>query len=527
MTTQLGNSPSSVAISSWGNAPFSQVARWRMAALACGLSLAVVSWVFRSTLTATISVWTHSATYNHGFLIVPVALFFIWLRRRSLTALSPIPDTLGVLVLTLAGIAWAVGHATSTLLIEQLAFVTIIQGIVLATFGRQVFRALLFPLAFIYFAVPFGDELIPVLQDVTALMSVSLLRLVGIPVFVDGLSIATPTGNFLVAEACAGLRYLISTIAVGAAFANINYYTTWRRLLFFALSIIVPIVANGVRAFGIIALSYAIDNQTAVIADHITYGWVFYTITIVLLFLAGTAFAERVPPPARANHAVERRRASLGAPYRLLLLPAIGTAVVCAMQLYADAAIRLSSADEITVTAPPAPERWRANPPGDGRWQPEFANADKTVHDSYVDTDGATVDLNIGYYAFERDGAEAVTNLHKFGDDDHWRLIGTASADIDLAGQTVRATQLSLAGTQTKELVWYWYWIGGEMTGNPFYAKVLKAKALLVSRNPSAAVIAVSSTFVDRPSEAQARMRSLIESVDLNTMLAGAGKTTP
>src|SRR5262249_29732051 len=153
----------------------------------------------------------------------------------------------------------------------------------LTILGWRAYRALLAPLLYLYFLVPTGYFLVPTLQDVTSWFAVGGIKLVGIPVFSDGTFIEVPSGSFVVAEACAGLRFLIASVAFGVLFAVLMYRSYWRRAAFIALSIVAPIIANGIRAFGIIYASEMIGNPQAVEADHIIYGWGFFTLVTLLL----------------------------------------------------------------------------------------------------------------------------------------------------------------------------------------------------------------------------------------------------
>ena len=87
-------------------------------------------------------------------------------------------------------------------------------------------------------------------------IAVALLRLAGVPVFHDGVLIETPSGLFEVAEACAGIRFLIANLVVVTLFAHLALRRAWKWLLFLTLGLIVPVVANGLRAFGIIAIAH-------------------------------------------------------------------------------------------------------------------------------------------------------------------------------------------------------------------------------------------------------------------------------
>ncbi len=145
----------------------------------------------------------------------------------------------------------------------------------LSVVGWRIFRAMLFPMLYLFFMVPTGEFLVPRLQDFTASFVVLGLQLVNIPVFLDGVFIRIPNGLFEVAEACAGLRFLIANVAFGFLFANLMYRGWRKRIIFVALSFIVPIFANGLRAFGIVMIAHLSDNKLAAGVDHIVYGWGF------------------------------------------------------------------------------------------------------------------------------------------------------------------------------------------------------------------------------------------------------------
>ena len=140
--------------------------------------------------------------------------------------------------------------------------------------------------------MPFGEALIPPLIDFTADFTVTALQLTGIPVYREGSFFTIPSGNWSVVEACSGLRYLIASFTLGALYAYLTYRSLKRRLIFIALSVIVPIIANGVRAYLIVMTGHLSDMSLAVGIDHLIYGWVFFGLVMLLLFWAGSFWRE-------------------------------------------------------------------------------------------------------------------------------------------------------------------------------------------------------------------------------------------
>ena len=124
--------------------------------------------------------------------------------------------------------------------------------------------------------MPFGEFLLPVLMEYTANFTVTALRLSGIPVYREGLQFVIPSGSWSVVEACSGVRYLIASFMIGTLFAYLNYRSTRRRLVFMGVSIVVPILANWLRAYMIVMLGHLSGNTIAVGVDHLIYGWLFF-----------------------------------------------------------------------------------------------------------------------------------------------------------------------------------------------------------------------------------------------------------
>ncbi len=299
--------PSLQPASAIGQDPARGVATWGPALAALGLLLALVLGVlFQVEVLAAVSIWSTSTAYNHCWLVLPVALWLVWIRRDRLQGLAPAPMPAAAALALLPAAAWFAAERLGIMEGRQLAVIGLVWCCCLGILGWRVCRAMAPALAYLVFLVPFGAFLTPMLQDITAWMIDVLLDIVGIPHFVDHLIIEIPEGTFLVAEACAGLRFLIAAIAFGALYAVVMFRSPGRRLIVFALSIIVPIIANGFRAFGIVLLGHLLGSAQAGAADHVLYGWIFFSIVILLLILVGMPFREDLeaePPPPQAGHA--------------------------------------------------------------------------------------------------------------------------------------------------------------------------------------------------------------------------------
>ena len=268
---------------------------------AAALALGLLGWtlLFLPECVAAVGVWRASDTYGHCFLILPMAAYLAWDRRAALAGLAPRPlPALAPLALPLAAV-WFLAERLGVMEGRQLAALAGLELLFLAVLGWRLFRALRAPLLFLVFLVPFGAFVTPALQQFTAGFIVRGLNVLGVANYATDLTIEISAGVFYVAEACAGLRFLIAAVAFGVFYALLNYRSPGRRLLFVAASVVVPVLANGVRALGIVMLGAILGSANAAAADHIIYGWVFFSAVMLLLVAGGMPFREDAATPAR------------------------------------------------------------------------------------------------------------------------------------------------------------------------------------------------------------------------------------
>ena len=263
-------------------------------ALAIGLLL--LGGLFNQEVVAAVRTWNASTAYNHCILIIPIVCWLVWDRRFSLIGVPIAPD-LRFVLLSLPCIAtWMVAERLGIMEGRQLMLICLVQVLFLSVLGWRMYYALSGPLLYLFFLVPFGAFLTTTLQDFTTVFTLAGLDILGIPYYSDGYIIEIAQGTFLVAEACAGLRFLIASIAFGVLYALVMYRSPWRRLVFIGISIVTPIIANGFRALGIVVLGRYLGSAQAAGADHLIYGWIFFSFVILLLVVFGLPFREDTAP---------------------------------------------------------------------------------------------------------------------------------------------------------------------------------------------------------------------------------------
>ncbi len=294
--------------------------------------LVLLAFAFRAEAVAAVDTWDRSLAYTHCWLVLPVAAYLAWSRRHGLAGLRPAPSLLLALPAVGLAFAWLVAERLSIMEGRQLAAIGLVQVSVVALLGWRIGRVMAAPLAYLVFLVPFGAFLVPALQDVTAAIILLGLRVAGIPHYADGLVIQIPAGTFLVAEACAGLRFVVASLAFGALYAVTMFRTAGRRLIVLVLAIVVPVLANGLRALGIVLMGHWLGSAEAAATDHVVYGWGFFTLVILLLIVAGLPFRQDEAPRASPAATGAWRGAPSLVVVILLLLP-VGLAMAGRQQM--------------------------------------------------------------------------------------------------------------------------------------------------------------------------------------------------
>lgn len=270
-------------------------AAWRTALVQLGLVWAGLIALALGTWIEMAGQWWNASTYNHILLVPAILLWLIRLRAPDLVRLAPEAWWPGMLLLLGGMLVWLAGTAAGINLIAGLGAVLMLQAAAAALLGPRVTAGLLFPLGYMLFLVPFGDEIVPALQTITARLAVALTHASGVPATIDGIFIDTPVGRFEVAEACSGVKFLVAMVALGTLVAHLCFASWKRRAAFMLAAVVVPVLANGVRAWGTIYVAQSQGIAFAAGFDHIVYGWIFFALVMAAVLGAAWRFFDRSP----------------------------------------------------------------------------------------------------------------------------------------------------------------------------------------------------------------------------------------
>ncbi len=482
----------------------------RTAWVAAGCAFVAIVAVHWRTVAEMVAIWYRSETFAHGFLVLPISLWLAWRNRAALARIPVRPWLPALAGVAGAGALWLLSDLASVASPAQFAVVFMLQLAIVAVLGLDATKAMLFPLAFLLFAVPAGEFLVPKLMDYTADATILALRATGVPVYREGNHFMIPTGSWSVVAACSGIRYLIASMMAGSLFAYLTYRTPWKRVAFFAVSIAVPIVANWLRAYLIVMIGHLSGNRYAAGVDHLIYGWIFFGIVIAIMFWIGSFWREDGPAqaaPAPLAPAPEAPPATPRMPRRF---------AVAALSAVVAAGLWVPVGHWIDASANPAPpgllavapeNGWQAVDGGSLGWRPRFV-APSARYERVFTKDGRGVGLYIAYYSHQTQNRELVNseNVLVQGDDRVWQQVGSGAGPLDWAGERIEVKRAELRGGGARLAVAQWYWIGGRYTASDTFAKVLLALAKLTGRDDDSAALVIYTPRDDLPQAGDATL---------------------
>jgi exosortase A len=493
------------------------VLHWRHALPAWFVLVATLLFVYRETASAMVGIWARSDTFAHGYLVLPIVLWLVWRKRAALSAARPQPWPWALLPIGAVALAWLIADLATVNALAQFALVALLVLTVPLLLGLGVTRAIAFPLAFSFFAVPFGEFLLPNLIGWTADFTVLALRLSGVPVFREGTQFVIPSGMWSVVEACSGVRYLIASFMVGTLYAYLNYRSPRRRLVFVGVSLLVPIVANWIRAYLIVMLGHLSSNRLAVGVDHLIYGWLFFGLVIGALYMIGAVWSEPDRPTAVPIDTTSKRDGvGVRQPAVAWALAVSAIAVGMAPQWAAQAiAVREADVPVAFGSLGELGKGWTLRPGPLTDWRPAFNDPPAQLHDTYASA-GGEVGLYVGYYRaqdYERKLVSSSNELVRSIDRGWAQPSAAVPVTVDLPQGALKFSAAQLkretgrGDSEPRLAVWKVYWVGDRLTASDSLAKFFGTIDRLLGRGDDAAVILIYSRE-GAPGEATALLES-------------------
>ncbi len=480
-----------------------------------GILLSILT--FGPALSELVQRWDRQQEYSHGFLIPVVTIWLLWTRRDALRANVGQPIWFGLILIVVASTLNVTGELSGIFIFSRIGFVVALLGIVLSVGGYSLLRVVFIPVAFLLFAIPlpgFVDaELTLRLQLISSELGAFFIRLLGIPVYLDGNIIDMGSYKLQVVEACSGLRYLYPFISLSVLAAYLFHVPLWQRLLVIVSSIPIAVGMNGFRIGLVGAL---VDRWGAQMADgalHLFEGWVIFLacagiLTMEMYFLAsvdGKALADVFyPPQPRVDIRSKTDTKSTGKGPLISSLLFLCVAGVAATSISARSEV--AQPRPRFVEFPTRIEEWHGNSslldPGTEK---DLALDDYMLSD-YRRHDGDVVNLYVAYFASQREGA----SLHSPRNcipGSGWQIAESRQINYGGGDEGRPLNRVLIKKGAAKQLVYYWFDEQGRNFANEYWARFYRLADFITENRSDAALVRLMTEIKPSESEADADRR--------------------
>jgi exosortase D (VPLPA-CTERM-specific) len=451
--------------------------------------------------------WWDDENYSHGFLIPLVSAYLVWERRERLRALSPRPSLAGSLLLVVGLGLLFLGVVGAELFVQRLSLLVVLTGLVLFILGREFLHTLTVPLVLLLFMIPppqilFNAIAFP-LQGFAARTAEAALRLLSIPVLREGNIIALANTSLEVAEACSGIRSLVTLLALAATLACLSRMGTWRGLALLAASVPIAVIANAARVAGTGILAYHYGPRVADGFFHTVSGWLLFLVAAALLGGAWAVLVAIGPKRHRHERSGAREPAPEAAPAACWPRLAARLGVSAVLVGLALGGVGMISHGE----AVPLRRSFEVFPSRIGPWHGvrealppsvlDILRVSDYVNRLYVSPGTIPIWLYVGYYETQRQG-QIIHSPQSCLPGGGWTILSHTYLPVTLPGRGEPATinRVLIGREGDRQLVLYWYQERGRIIANEYIAKLYLIADAATRNRTDGALVRISAPVV-------------------------------
>jgi exosortase D (VPLPA-CTERM-specific) len=432
-----------------------------------GLLLLAVIWFFLPVLTNLFALLTESEDYSFGLLLPVVSGYIVYLKWPQIRNGLWRPSWVGVLIIAAGLTLFAWGALTVSVFIPRLAFVIVMAGLLFLVGGWKFFRLLSFPLLLLLLMIPGPEgimkQLTFPLQLISSKLAATLLQTLGIPVMRQGNVIDLGVRQLQVVQACSGLRYILSLLALGIIYCYFYQRSLWKAALLVVSLIPAAILANGIRVAG---MGIFPSLQEGFL--HSFSGWLIFVFCFGLMGLFNWLLNYLQPQTSQTREeqnkeGIEESRPTTHPSHAPYLLAALAIVIL------------FGPLDRSLTNIKPVPllKSFQEFPLSLGSWQgqsspidPEIfkaTGADAYFNAEYVNHARKAVSLWIAYYGQHTHGMDLAHNPKICMVGGGWQIIDSGTRDI---GQGMPVNYLVMQKDRIRTLVYYWHLQQGHWVAN-------------------------------------------------------------
>ena len=233
--------------------------------------------------------WFLDPNFSHGVFVPAFSLFVVWENRKRLATLPRQPAWSGIWLLGFGLAVLAAGVMGAELFLSRISFLFVLAGLIALFLGWNYVRAVAFPLVFLVLMIPIPsivfNQITSPLQTVASVSASYALPLFGVPVLREGNIIRLPTMALEVAEACSGIRSLMSLTTLAIIYGYLTEPRIWVRVVLGLASLPIAVIANSMRIVGTGLIVQYWDPEKAEGFFHAFSGWLIFVVSLFLIYM--------------------------------------------------------------------------------------------------------------------------------------------------------------------------------------------------------------------------------------------------
>lgn len=446
--------------------------------------------------------WHQDENYSHGFIVPLIAGYFLYTRWDKLKDVPVTRWNAGLMVVLCGLVQLLIGWLGTEYFSMRSSFIVILAGLVLYLCGTAAFRIVLLPIAYLLFMVPIPyiiyDSVAFPLKIFVTKVSVMTLKAIGIVVMREGNIIMFPALTLEVADACSGIRSLISLLALSVAYAFFLRIPLWKRWVLICAAVPIAIFTNAVRVIVTGILAQFWGAKAAEGFFHEFAGMVVFAVAMVMLVALGALLGAGKQKPEENGRKTDVReqateiREQKSMVWRFISLFVMLSVVALYLNLHKDLVVPMNkSFDQF----PRGLSGWRMTQdfPMSENIQKVLMATD-TLTRRYESAEGKTVDLYIGYHGGGKDSGEihSPKNCLPSGG---WHEISTKRRILDVSGSKIDLVQAVYKKGDSKQLFLYWFQVQDKTVSDEYSLKIAQITNSMLNRRRDASFVRISVPF--------------------------------
>ena len=431
--------------------------------------------------------WWSVGAYNHGLLGFSLAVYVLWTKRDVFS--SPQGSLFGLVILIFSSLLLLFANLASIGQLQVLSLFLIIVALLFSFFGILPITRLLLPLLMVFLILPIWNILQIPLRDLSTWVSFHSVDLLGFEIVRQGYKLITPSGNFLVEEACSGLSFFLASALYAVFVAQVNHLSRKATIVYFTFSVLIAIVANWIRITIIIIVGSQTAMQHFIVKDHLTFGWlVFAACFIPVIIIGNTYFGE--------NPDIHDKQKPVTTPPQQVS-PRHVFAISIITLLFSAATIILPSRFDpdykFTLPIIPSYTHLALNNKASQNWSPISYGATSEEFNYFLQGEDL-LQVYLANYVRQRQGEEMIFIKNTLFDENRWLNVRQQTASLN-SSYLRQVNLITLRKNNDRSrLIAYWYLVDNQFIADKKIAKLLEVKAAIKGK-PGATLIAVAIDY--------------------------------